>query len=107
MKIYAWVLSGLLLLSGCLMFGQTATTQITGLVTDSSGATVPGAAVTVTNADTNATRKTQTNSEGYYTVPFLPAGKYSVSVERQGFKTASQTGLTLDVERVARIDFKT
>ena len=105
MKTRVLVLSGLLLFSVCPMFGQTATTQVTGQVTDSTGASVAGATVTVTNASTNATRKTQTNTEGYYTIPFLLPGKYDIEVQKDGFKAARQADIVLDVERVARMDF--
>ena len=62
--------------------------EITGLVTDSSGAAVAGASVTVTNKATGATRKVTTNSEGLYSFPSLPPGVYELKVEQTGFKTA-------------------
>src|SRR5881394_384753 len=51
---------------------------ITGLVTDSSGAAIPGATVTVTNTATSGTRNTTTNGEGLYAFPGLPPGSYQV-----------------------------
>src|SRR5262249_40511153 len=62
--------------------------EITGLVTDSSGAAVSGASVTVTNKATVATRQITTNSEGLYSFPSLLPGVYELKVEQAGFKTA-------------------
>ena len=61
---------------------------ISGTVTDSSGAAVPEASVTITNVRTNAVFTTHTNEEGFYTAPGLAVGEYVVSAERQGFKRA-------------------
>src|SRR5215218_3959675 len=60
--------------------------EITGLVTDSSGAVIPGANVTVTNKATGAARKVTTNSEGLYAFPSLPPGVYELKVEQSSFK---------------------
>jgi hypothetical protein len=71
--------------------GQATSGRISGTVTDSSGAVIPNAAVTVTNSATNLVRTTQTDDSGFYTVTNLPVGTYSVQVERNGFKKANQT----------------
>jgi hypothetical protein len=71
--------------------GQATSGRISGTVTDSSGAVIPNAAVTVTNSATNLVRTTQTDDSGFYTVTNLPVGTYSVQVERTGFKKANQT----------------
>src|SRR5690349_2041762 len=78
--------------------------EITGLVTDSSGATVTGATVTVTNKATGAPRKATTNSEGLYTFPSLLPGVYEMKVEQTGFKVARLDNITLDVQQTARLD---
>ena len=80
--------------------------EITGAVTDPSGAIVVGATVTVTNAATNVARKVQTNATGNYTAPFLVPGVYNVRAEQQGFGTETRSGIQLQVGAVARIDFK-
>ena len=67
--------------------GQTATGSILGAITDSTGAVVPGAAVTVTNKATGLVRAVTTNAQGLYSVPALQAGDYEVRVEMQGFRT--------------------
>ena len=68
-------------------FAQSATSSISGTVTDSAGGVIPGAAVTVKN-EAGASFETVTNSQGYFTVPALGAGTYTVSVSLTGFKTA-------------------
>jgi hypothetical protein len=87
------------------VFGQTYG-EITGTVTDPSGAIIGAAAVTVTNVATNQVRTVQTNEAGNYTVPFLVPGTYTVKSESTGFKTATRTNLVLQVGDVARIDFQ-
>jgi hypothetical protein len=81
------------------------TGSIDGDVTDPTGAIMPGVKIVVTNIDTGLRRETQTNGEGYYTVPTLPLGRYRVSATKSGFGNAEQTGITLNVQQVARIDF--
>src|SRR6476659_4330524 len=79
--------------------GQTISGRISGTVTDSSGAVIPGATVTITNIATNATRTTATDDGGFYTVTNLPVGTYAVTVERSGFKKANQTGNVLTADQ--------
>src|SRR5438874_1544564 len=86
-------------------FGQTFG-QITGLVTDSSGGVLVGAAVTVTNPETSLTRTENTNGAGIYNFPNLLPGLYSVRVQTQGFQTVIRNGVELQVEQVARLDFQ-
>ncbi len=74
-------------------YGQATTGTFGGSVTDESGAVVPGAQVTVTNAETKATREIVTNDAGLYSFPFLPIGKYDVTVKAKGFSTFAQTGI--------------
>jgi hypothetical protein len=95
----------LLLLSAAKVSAQTSG-EITGLVTDSSGAAVSGATATVTNKATGATRKVVTNSEGLYSFPSLMPGVYELKVEQAGFKTARLDNITLEVQQTARLDVK-
>ena len=83
---------------------QQDTATITGIVTDQSGAVVPGAAITVTNVETNISVRTQSDSAGAYVVPSLRPGEYSVTTERSGFPKVVRTGITLQIAQVARID---
>jgi hypothetical protein len=73
-------------LSASLVLGQSDRGTVTGTVTDSAGAAVPGASVTVTNTATNANSAAVTTSEGVYTIPALQPGVYRVRVEKSGFK---------------------
>ncbi|HZS04145.1 MAG TPA: carboxypeptidase regulatory-like domain-containing protein [Blastocatellia bacterium] len=78
--------------------------EITGLVTDSSGAAVSGAVVTATNKATGAPRKVTTNSEGLYAFPSLLPGVYELKVEQAGFKTARLDNVRIEVQQTARLD---
>src|SRR5215470_2421556 len=59
---------------------------VTGLVTDSSGAVIVGARVSIRNVSTNIETKTQSNSAGIYYLPSLPPGQYELRIEQTGFK---------------------
>jgi hypothetical protein len=85
--------------------GLAQTAQLTGRVTDQTAAVVPDTLVTVTNTGTGIRRESSTNEEGYYTVPLLPPGVYQIAVQKSGFKTVTQSGVTLNVDQVARVDF--
>ncbi len=81
------------------------TAQIAGRVTDPTGAVIPGAEIAVNNEETGIRRETNSNELGYYSVPILPPGKYRVSVHKDGFRPITRTGMTLEVDQAARIDF--
>src|SRR5260221_5252008 len=98
--VLAWVS-----LAAQLGFGQTLG-SISGETRDSSGAIVAGAAVTVVNSGTNATRTVATNEAGEYAFPSLPPGTYSVKVEKTGFKSIVRNQIELQVQLAARIDFE-
>jgi hypothetical protein len=75
---------------------DSLTGSISGTVTDSSGAIIVGATVTLTNTDRGQdVRVLTTGSEGFYTATSLPLGTYTVKVASTGFKTATVTGLQL------------
>lgn len=77
---------------------------IVGSVTDSSGAIVAGAKVTVTNTSTNVSQQTTTSSTGTYALPFLIPGTYSVSVSSAGFSMQTVSGITLAVGKDVAIN---
>src|ERR1051325_7460311 len=89
-----------LLLSATAPLAAQSTTnqQISGQVIDASGSAVPNATVQIANMDTNLTRTATTNESGNYVVSNLPIGRYSISVEAQGFKkyVVNDIGLTVD-----------
>ncbi|WP_162537995.1 TonB-dependent receptor [Granulicella sp. WH15] len=86
------------------MFAQTA--QITGSVTDTSGALVQRAHVTVHDLDTNVVTWLETNTGGNYEAAALPPGRYTVLAEASGFQSTEKTGITLFVDTPVRVDFK-
>ena len=78
--------------------GQTAATgALTGTVTDSTGAVVPGVTVTATNADTGQSRTTSTGASGSYSIGLLQPGNYRVKFEVAGFKTEEVSGVSINV----------
>src|SRR5947209_5673403 len=85
---------------------QEVTASITGRVTDPSGASVPNATVTATDTLRSTAWPTRTNSEGFYSLPRLPVGTYNLKVEGQGFQTAVENSILLQLNQTARIDFQ-
>ncbi|MCI0524517.1 MAG: carboxypeptidase-like regulatory domain-containing protein, partial [Acidobacteria bacterium] len=107
MKHRPFVYSFLITLFMCgsiLAFAQQETATITGEIRDANGALVSKATITVTNVETNVSLKSETNDQGVYTVPSLKPGSYSITVERTGFKKTVRSGVTLQVNQVARVD---
>ena len=86
-------------------FAQTNTAQVSGLITDASGAVVPKANVLVLNKDNGIARTTESNNEGYYVLPLLQPGNYTITVTTPGFQTATRDGIKLEVSQNARTDF--
>lgn len=79
---------------------------IVGIVTDPSGAVMPGVTITATNEATQVAQSTVTGSAGTYTIPRLLVGTYTVSVEAKGFQKGSTSGITLDVSQQREVSFK-
>ncbi len=94
----------LLVLSCATLHGQTQG-EITGVVTDTTGAVVPGVNVTVTNTGTGAARQMQTNSSGVFDFPALLPGPYTLKADGKGFQPELQTGIELQVQQTIRADF--
>ncbi len=84
---------------------QVDTASLTGLVADTNGAAIPGAHVTAVNQATNISTATVTGGDGYYTLTNLRPGPYTISVEQNGFKRETRTGVQLSVDQRARLDF--
>ncbi len=83
---------------------QTFRGTILGTVTDTTGAVIPGAKVSVKSLDTGVVRETETDEGGYYVAPELPIGSYSVTVEKTGFRRAVTSGIRVEVAGEHRID---
>ncbi len=97
-----WMSLGVVLLAG---LAQAQTATVTGTISDSTGAVIPGTQVTITNVATGAVRAVSSNESGLYTVPLLPSGEYRISVEQQGFRPVVRSGIVLQVEQRATVDF--
>jgi hypothetical protein len=95
-----------------LMFGtlkisaQESTADVVGTVTDSTGAVVPNAKVTVKNVNTGITRTANSNNKGDYLFTFLNVGTYQVDVEARGFRTFIAKDIHISAGDRARIDAK-
>ena len=79
------------------LFAQVTGATLSGTITDASGAVLPGAQVIIANLSTEVTRKSLTQSDGFYSAPNLPPGSYEVTVSAQGFATVTRKGITLNV----------
>ncbi|MBI1355575.1 MAG: hypothetical protein GC160_14625 [Acidobacteria bacterium] len=84
---------------------QSTTQTIQGLVTDSTGAVIPGASVTMTNIETGVKQRTDTNATGNYAFNLVPVGNYEVRCESAGFKAEVATGLRVDTGGQVRQNF--
>lgn len=92
----------------CLLFSlplAAQTASIRGVVTDPSGAFVPGVQVNITNTATGVRQTVQTNDQGFYLVTFLNPGVYTVEASKAGFTPMTRESLNLDVAQAARADF--
>jgi Carboxypeptidase regulatory-like domain/TonB dependent receptor len=85
------------------VFSQT-TSGLTGTVTDLSGATMPGAKVTLTSTETGAQRETTSNEAGAYEFSALQPGSYTLTFQKEGFAQVTSAAIRLEVNQVARLD---
>jgi hypothetical protein len=99
------VMTGILLVSAQLT-AQRVKSSLSGIVSDPSGAVVPGATVVLTNAATGVSMKFVTNVDGTYRFPFLDAGNYTLNVTASGFKALIRTGIIVRVATDERMDVK-
>jgi len=107
MRVKGICFSGLIVIwlgADVALYGQNIRGAIVGNVTDSSGAAVPGADVSVTNEGTGIAVKTTTDTTGTYAVADLLAGTYQVNVTNQGFKTSQFSGIRLLTGQTVRQD---
>jgi len=85
-------------------FGQGASASLTGTITDSTDAAVPGATVTVTNIDTGVATRATANNVGIYNFPSLQTGNYTVAAEASGFSRTTRTDVRLSVGSQLRLN---
>lgn len=89
----------------CLLAQGGESTEILGLVEDSSGSVVAGVAITATHVSTAETRKTVTGDSGVYVFSFMRPGEYRLTADKAGFKTEMRSGLILQLNQKARVNF--
>src|SRR4051794_38342528 len=106
MKIHvSQILCATLLVLGAASRVHAQTAEITGRVTDATGAVVPGATIDVVNVANGQNRHAAANQDGNFTVPLLLPGEYKVTVEQKGFKQITRTGVLLAVDQRAELNF--
>jgi hypothetical protein len=106
LKLTCWALFVVLVGTVPWALAQSTTADITGTVTDNTGATIPGAKVTLTDMGTRQTRDVQTGPTGNYTFTLLNPGTYSISISQPGFKSFVIPNITLAASDRAREDAK-
>ncbi len=94
-----------LLCTATCAYGQ-ATSTIVGVVSDETGAVIPGASVRIANELTGLTRVVPTSADGTYVAALLPPGVYTVEASAQGFKTKVQKGISLSVQQSVKADLQ-
>ncbi|HXC00813.1 MAG TPA: carboxypeptidase regulatory-like domain-containing protein [Terriglobales bacterium] len=92
----------LMLVSVCSWAGVGGT--VSGTVKDSTGAVVPNATVNAINIDTGVHATLTTNGSGFYSFPQLNVGRYSIAIEKNGFKPYQRTGITIDANSALTVD---
>ena len=85
------------MLAPALVWIRTATGTINGTVTDATGAVIPGAQITIVNAETGVAINTETGINGTYLGLNVPPGEYNIAAEAEGFKRVEVNGLRLNV----------
>jgi hypothetical protein len=85
-------------------YGQ-ATGSFSGTVSDNSGSVIAGATVRAISENTGQSREAKTDEAGHYLIPLLPVANYTLHVEFQGFQTAEQRGVRLQIDEARELDF--
>jgi hypothetical protein len=99
-----WFCFLVLCLSGTAAMGQTVTGSVRGIVSDPSGAQMPGAKVTITNTSTGVTGQTVTDKSGLYDFEFLVLGKYTVAATAPGFETVTVGPFQVQIDQIVTAD---
>jgi hypothetical protein len=85
---------------------QVSTAALSGIVSDPSSAAVAGASVTASQKDTGFSRAVLSDSRGRYEIAGLPPGAYAITVQKEGFRDFEASGVSLEVNQLARRDFQ-
>src|ERR1700728_4848415 len=86
------------------LFGQNVYGKISGVVSDNSGASISGCALTLTNLDTDESNKITSDSTGNYSFPSIPPGRYKIEAEKSGFKIFIRDSIIVEIESGLKID---
>jgi len=107
LKRAAILIVAMLAMSGAIrVFAQGATGTVSGTVTDSNGAVVPGATATLTSQSTAQVRDTTTNDSGSFAFPLVPAGSYKLEVTAKGFKTVVANDVQVNITQTTTLPIK-
>ncbi|MDQ6699915.1 MAG: carboxypeptidase-like regulatory domain-containing protein, partial [Acidobacteriota bacterium] len=87
-------------------FAQVDTGAVSGVVTDRSGSVIPGAAIKVTQLETNVQTDLRSNDSGFYAAPSLRPGRYEISVTKEGFRAQKSQPFDLRVQDRAEVNFQ-
>jgi hypothetical protein len=105
MRVSKVLLNIVLLTMSCSMaLAQTITGTVTGAVTDSTGAVISTAKITLVNKATGTVSTANVNDAGVYSVPFLPLGSYNLTISAPGFKSSQMAPFSLEAGQTARLD---
>ena len=104
--LYIFVCLAAGLMGAVRLHAQAATASISGTVTDTSGAAIPGASIEIRNTGTGAVRTVLSDTEGRYIVPDLGIGAYDIRGSKMGFQTTVRSGLTLTVGSAPVVDLQ-
>src|SRR5260370_19303622 len=97
---------GVFCILATLFFSEVNPSRIDGVVTDPSGAAVPGAEVTVTNLATDQNFKTTTDERGEWALPSMAAATYKIAVSKPGFKAGLAPGIEVNARVPATVNIK-
>jgi Carboxypeptidase regulatory-like domain len=104
-KLGSWTVVFLLCaVTPAALFGQNVYGKISGVVSDNTGASVGGCAVTLTNLDTDESTKVTTDGSGNYSFPSIAPGRYKIQAEKTGFKIFVQQPIVVEIESGLKID---
>jgi hypothetical protein len=103
---YRFVLLPLLLVLACVSGFAQANSEVTGIVTDQTGAVVSGASITLSDPATGFTKSTISDGTGLYDLAGLNAANYDLKATAKGFQSYEQKGVVVDISRTFRVDIK-